>query len=313
MEAELFAADSPETRESNMGKLREMISALGDLDARLKASMPSPQESPREAGSAGAAGGRATPVEDELNEMGADYGESDDEAVDAARAEESLDQPGPQAASSEEMARLVELMSEQQTFLQQLLQESAEKQAETDRRRMLDSLLEQVMQEQTDSALSTISAMRPQDLSEAKDLAGMTALHWATKMGNRTVVWHLLDRAPDLANVPTSWHRQPPHWTPLMLLADLAPASVDMQVAKALAASMTVDGLNVRSGTYATATHLATARGNLALVKVILWRLEALGGKPVVTAHLKMANQMAGISVHEQTLNPKPEVLSPKP
>ena len=291
MEEAVFAPDSEEVREENMGKLRDMISALGDLDARLKASVQTPQESPR--GSNAGEGARAAASgEDPHNEMGADYGESDDEAVDVTQVEECL--KGPENSTSEEMARLVELMAEQQSFLQQLLQESAERQAESNRLRSLEALLEQVMQEQGDAAVATIGGMRPADLLEARDLAGMTALHWAAKLGLRPVVFRLLDKCPELANVATSWYRQPPHWTPLMIIADQPPARLDERLAHTIASSMSQEGLNVRSGTYATATHLAAARGNIALVKIILWRLNDLGGKPVGTAHLKLANQMAG-------------------
>ena len=83
----------------------------------------------------------------------------------------------------------------------------------------------------------------------------------------------------------------------MMILADMAPAQVDLRVATALAASMTVEGFNVRSGTYATVSHLAAARANIQLLKKILWRLYELGGRKAVVTHLCMQNQMAGPSV----------------
>ena len=299
----VMGPDSEEVRAGNMKRLHDLVTSLGDLNAHLKAVMPSPAVTPR----GSPAGSRAPSSEKEqgvdataenvdVNDMPPDYGDQEEEEEWEPVAPADMEAASGQV-TGEEVQRLVDLLGEQQEFLQKLLDETAQQKQEADHQCKLQNLLQHVTQNDTAESLRLIQCLRPADLRNIKDLAGMTVLHWASRTLNYEVVLAILERAPELANVPTSLHRMPLHWTPLMILADMAPAQVDLRVATALAASMTVEGFNVRSGTYATVSHLAAARANIQLLKKILWRLYELGGRNAVVTHLCMQNQMAGPSV----------------
>ena len=291
--------DSDDVRAAHMAKLREMVSTLNALDARIKDVLgTTPQQSPR--GSAASGQVPSSLERDFLPNWAADDEEEEEEEEDLERPANLPEQPSDatenQAQASvagEEVTRLLDLMSEQQSFLQKLLDETAQRQAEADQQRMVDSLLETIMSGNQTESLRVIGTVRPQDLRDAKDLAGMTCLHHAVRVGDRDVICALLQKVPELANVATNIRRNPPGWTPLMIIADKAPADTDLYVVGLLCASMTADGFNTRSGTYATATHMAVARGNLPVVKKILWRMDEIGSKSLVVSHLKMQNQMA--------------------
>ena len=233
----------------------------------------------------------ATAENVDVNDMPPDYGDQEEEEEWEPVAPADMEAASGQV-TGEEVQRLVDLLGEQQEFLQKLLDETAQQKQEADHQCKLQNLLQHVTQNDTAESLRLIQCLRPADLRNIKDLAGMTVLHWASRTLNYEVVLAILERAPELANVPTSLHRMPPHWTQLMILADMAPAQVDLRVATALPSSMTVEGFNVRSGTYATVSHLAAARANIQLLKKILWRLYELGGRNAVVTHLCMQNQM---------------------
>ena len=128
----------------------------------------------------------------------------------------------------------------------------------------------------------------------------MTALHWATRQKHVQLVWEILGLCPGLADRATRMHRNPSCWTPLMILADsMVPSGRDRdesasceeaQIAAALASHMTLTGLSVQSGTYATVTHLAAGRAKLHIIKKVLWRMNDLGGKAAVIQHLGAQN-----------------------
>ena len=299
MEEAVMGPDSDDVRAAHMAKLREMVSTLNALDARIKDVLgTTPQQSPR--GSAASGQVPSSLERDFLPNWAADDEEEEEEEEDLERPANLPEQPSDatenQAQASvagEEVTRLLDLMSEQQSFLQKLLDETAQRQAEADQQRMVDSLLETIMSGNQTESLRVIGTVRPQDLRDAKDLAGMTCLHHAVRVGDRDVICALLQKVPELANVATNIRRNPPGWTPLMIIADNAPADTDLYVVGLLCASMTADGFNTRSGTYATATHMAVARGNLPVVKKILWRMDEIGSKSLVVSHMKMQNQMA--------------------
>ena len=277
--------DSEETRLNNLAKLRDMVNNLSQLDQSLKVLLHTPQQSPRESGqnqdqSQSSACGPEDPFQP-------DWGDDEEE--------EDLEPQAPPAAPavSEEVSRLLELMGEQQQFLQKMLDHASVRQEKEEQASMRDWLLQNIQSGGQAESLRVIASLRPNDLRDIKDLAGMTALHWAVRVSDREVVQQILNRVPDLANIPTHLQRQPPQWTPLMILADKPPAEYDNAVAMALCAAMSAEGFNVRSGTYATATHLAAARGNILLLKRILWRMNELGSRDLVVSHLKIRNQMA--------------------
>ena len=280
MEAEVMAPDSEEIRLQNLEKLKDMVSSLSELDKSLR-TLLTPKQSPRE--QMAAASSEPVAADDDV-----DWGDEEEEEEDVAAGPVVEGAP----ALSEEVARLLELMGEQQQFLQKMLDHAAERQEKEEQASTRDWLLQNIMSGGQAESLRVIASLRPNDLRDIRDLAGMTVLHWAVRVADREVVQQILSRAPDLANIPTHLQRQPPGWTPLMILADKPPKEFDNSMALALCASMSAEGLNVRSGTYATATHLAAARGNLLLLKRILWRMNELGGRDLVVAHLKMRNQM---------------------
>ncbi|CAE7359433.1 unnamed protein product, partial [Symbiodinium necroappetens] len=299
MEEAVMGPDSDEVRAGHLAKLREMVSTLNDLDSRIKDTLGTPQQSPRASSAAsGQVPVHETYERDQIPDWAADD-EEEEEEEELARptelpvASEGDSHPPAGPVASEEVTRLLDLMSEQQNFLQKLLDETAARQAEADQQRMVDSLLETIMSGDQAESLRVIATLRPQDLRDSRDLAGMTCLHHAVRVGDQQVIFQLLQKVPELANVPSSIRRNPPGWTPLMLIADKAPAETDQYVVGLLCASMTAEAFNNRSGTYATATHLAVARGNLPMVKKILWRMNDLGGRNLVVSHLKMQNQMA--------------------
>ena len=80
-----------------------------------------------------------------------------------------------------------------------------------------------------------------------------------------------------------------------MIMANL-PANPDKsgiicpQGVASLTSYMTIEGLNNRSGTFSIVSHMAASRGHWNIIKKVLYRLDNLGGKKAVLAHLSMEN-----------------------
>ena len=122
----------------------------------------------------------------------------------------------------------------------------------------------------------------------------MTALHLAARERWYSMAAMLVKRCPAMANA-VSGQRQPPNWTPLMSLAN-APAPTNHSetvrgraCVELLVANMETRALNVQSGTGGTCSHLAIGRGNLELVRHVLWSLHERG-QDALDTHLAAAN-----------------------
>lgn len=278
MLARVFDPDSPEKRAENFQKLRDIVASLSQLSAKLK------HDHVLASGSEQPAASSNVDVPMAAAEEQPDFGGDDDAVALGA----GLDEIG-QKSTSEEMARLTDLLAEQQAFLQKMQQEAED-------RKLLEAdkfLLDDIHHGRTEAALGKIERMRPEQLQAISDLAGMTALHHAVRSGNLPLVFALSERAPELANVATKIERTPPCWTALMILADKGPRQCDPQMCAVLAASMSAAGLNIRSGTYSNVSHMAAARGNLQLLKKVFYRLHDLTGATGVRSHLMTANSLA--------------------
>ena len=120
-----------------------------------------------------------------------------------------------------------------------------------------------------------IGGLRPDALLNMSDQAGMSPLHWAVRMGSLKLVFAILAKAPQLCDKASNMGRAPPHWTPLMILADQGVGQNlhHHQMASALVHQMSVNGLQTRGGTLTTVSRLAAARGHIHLLKKVLWRL----------------------------------------
>lgn len=276
--AEVMAPDSEEKRAEQFQKVREIVASLTELNEKFKdqeAADESMMAKPVEAGDDGSPSGQTE------QDDAPDFDPDDAPVVDEV--EKSC-----QNSTVQEMARLVELLSEQRAFLEKMQRESeAREAAEEDKK-----LLEDIHGGKFAEARSKIEIMLPDQLVAVADTAGMTALHHAVRVGALSLVFLLLERAPVLATAVTKLDRNPPGWTALMVLANKPPAEYDPQMCAALVSHMDLDSLNVRSGTYATVSHLCVSRGNLAMFKKVMYRVNDLSGQKGCFSHLMLQNQM---------------------
>ena len=156
-------------------------------------------------------------------------------------------------STQEELKRLCELMAEQRAHLERLVKAQEQTEADNDN---AEGLLELMFQGDESLALDVVAGLRPDALMNMSDPAGMTPLHWAVRMGSLKLVFAILDKAPQLCDKATNMGRAPPHWTPLMVLADqgVGQNPHHHQMGSALIHQMSVNGLQTRGGTLATAT-----------------------------------------------------------
>ena len=196
----VMGPDSEEVRAGNMKRLHDLVTSLGDLNAHLKAVMPSPAVTPR----GSSAGSRAPSSEKEqgvdataenvdVNDMPPDYGDQEEEDEEWEPVAPADMEAASGQVTGEEVQRLVDLLGEQQEFLQKLLDETAQQKQEADHQCKLQNLLQHVTQNDTAESLRLIQCLRPADLRNIKDLAGMTVLHWASRTLNYEVVLAILD------------------------------------------------------------------------------------------------------------------------
>ncbi|CAE7538303.1 unnamed protein product [Symbiodinium sp. CCMP2592] len=266
--------------------LNKLMNNLKELDEKLK-------------------GDDTAAAEQEEEEDTPDWGDADDPSgVSPGGAQEELPQPEP--SNREEFRRLMELLEEQQRHLISLMaQREAESQDAQARQETAGmGLIEAIFNQEEDLALALIKSLRPGSIENMADPAGMTPLHWAVRTQSLSILWAILEKTPGLADRPTSIGRLPPHWTPLMVLADQGKNQnpVHVQMASALVRHMSINGLQCRGGTLATVSHLAAARGHIHILKKVLWRLNDLGQHKLVMSHLEMANSVAEARVKASSL-----------
>ena len=129
-----------------------------------------------------------------------------------------------------------------------------------------------------------VKGLRPDALLNMADPSGMTALHWAVRVGSLRLVFALLEKAPDLAGRPTQIGRNP-----LMILAEqpLAANPHHHQMAAALFAYECDSPHDPRRDTRHGVSPGSRARQ---FCKKVLWRINDCGGKQAVMSHLSIAN-----------------------
>ncbi|CAE7520859.1 DNAJB13, partial [Symbiodinium sp. KB8] len=133
-----------------------------------------------------------------------------------------------------------------------------------------------------------------------RDVAGMNPLHLVARERWYGMSYTLIGRCPSLCN-EVSLQRQPPNWTPLMSLANQpkatgAEAKREYEILVVMLPAMTTDALMTQSGTGATCTHLAVSKGNLELVRQVLWELWSRD-RALPRRHLELANSMGKSAV----------------
>ena len=221
---EVFAADTEEQRTKRFEDLRSMMGQLTDINKRLKRFTTSSQASedsqggtPRAARAGTPRGSRPGTPRGSVAGEGAggvahfvNLDESEDEAVDPdVEAQIELQQVLDKDMSSEEQTRLLALLCEQYQQLVGLLTPPRAPVENDSSSRLINHLLEN----EQPAASAVISSMRPQELLQCKDAAGLTALHFAVRLKSTRLVWEILEKAPELANVPTFASRTPPRFS----------------------------------------------------------------------------------------------------
>ena len=293
-----FVLPVPE-KEFALADLKSVVTSLGALDACLvhfSSKMSTPESTLEAKEGAEAAAGEAiqalaeqvVPMEEEV-----DWGTTGEEEQQGDETSwkdltDSVKNMG--GASAEEIQRLSELLSTHKAQIEKVVeqQEAKEKEATA-----AGEVLNLLMSQDWDGAAAVIARLRPEQLEQTVDYSGLTVLHHAVRSLKFDLVMAIVERCPSLANRTTHPHRQPGHWTPLMIFANLPGAAQDPDGAKIgylLCQHMTLDSLNVRGSSWSTATHMAVSRTNWPLVKSILYRLDDLGGKTAVMNHTKMVN-----------------------
>lgn len=275
-----------------LDKLTEMVRHLQAMDACLRhfsAVEPEPKPEEPAAGQDGDA---------EVPDWGADddKAEADNAAVQAGSWEKGPDVSGMQGSSAEEIARLSELLLQQKQLLEGVLADKDAKEKEDSAAGEVFTLL---LQGRWAEFKQAFEQLRPNYVETLLDNSGFNVLHHVVRSWDCDLIQSVLERAPGLANMTTHAHRQPGHWTPLMIFANMPqpPPGADQhdesRVAFLLCQNMTLSALNTRGSTSSTATHLACSRAKIAVVKCILYRIDDLGGRAAVMAHTQLANSTA--------------------
>ena len=185
------------------------------------------------------------------------------------------------------------LCSHKNQFEKVLAQQEAKEKQET----TLGEVMSALMQGAWATAKALLDPLRPEEVEQMVDYGGMTVLHHAVRSLDLDFVLSICTKCPTLVNKATLPHRQPGHWTALMILANMKtpPAmsveeEAESEIGYLLCQHMTLDALNCRGSTWATATHMAVSRGKWALIKSILYRIDDLGGRNAVLAHTRLTN-----------------------
>lgn len=205
--------------------------------------------------------------------------------------------------TKEEASRLTNLLTEQTQMLEGVLSSLQAEERKKTEDSAGDTALDAIVRGDEDGCLEFVAKARPDQIEAIADPAGMTLLHWACRQHAVRLVFAILAKCPTMSDRPTKAGRNPPHWTPLMVLADQPVATQSRvgprwqediskcrQIAAVLVNHMTQTGLMTRGGTYSTVLHLAASRANTQLIKKVLFRLNDLGGKPAVHALLEVEN-----------------------
>ena len=122
-------------------------------------------------------------------------------------------------ASPEAVQRLSELLTLHKCNLEKLLEQQSDKEKEAT---AAGEVLRALMREDWDAAASCIERLRPEQLETMVDYSGMTLLHHAVRSLQLPLILQIMEKCPALANRTTLPDRQPGHWTPLMIFANLA-------------------------------------------------------------------------------------------
>jgi len=281
-------AESESTRQEHFSKLRVVIYNLQEVDKKLAAFNGGSKVAATQAG--------------EEPDGGVDADEPDwtnDGSKEIADLEKQLGQP----MTKEEASRLTNLLAEQTQMLEGVLSSLQADERKKTEDSAGDQALDAIVRGDADGCLEFVEKARPDQIEAVADPAGMTLLHWACRQHAVKLVFAILGKCPTLCDRPTKAGRNPPNWTPLMVLADQPVATQSRQgpdwqediskcrqIAAALVNHMTQTGLMTRGGTYSTVLHLAASRANTQLIKKVLFRMNDLGGKPAVHALLEVEN-----------------------
>ena len=230
---------------------------------------------------------RSEEEEEEDEEEEVDWG-GDDE-VDMAAAAAYLAQGGQTAT---ELLQL--LLAEQQKLQQKLsdfLGAGTGKSADVE---VEEQAWEALRQKDSALAEKLLRTLPRAKLAAMKDTAGMTPLHLSARERWVPLTEFLVKAVPEMAS-ERSFQRQPPNWTPLMSLANTpkarsAAADDEARVISLLLDNMPESAVNCQSGTGASCTHLAVAKGNTELAERVLQHLYTQGGWDATSTHLALAN-----------------------
>ena len=227
-----------------------------------------------------------------------DYGADDEED------EEDLAETARAVASNDSTTReVLELLFAEQKKLNERLESLLSRQQESgeavaDRVEKAWAALRSKDASQATDLLDELSDTTVQSM---RDAAGMNPLHLVARERWYGLTYHLVGRCPSLCN-EVSGQRQPPNWTPLMSLANQPKASGDpeakreSEVIQVLLPAMTTQALMTQSGTGATCSHLAVSKGNLELVRQVLWELWSRD-RALPQQHLQLANNVGKSAV----------------
>ena len=227
-----------------------------------------------------------------------DYG-ADDEEED----EEDLAQIAEAVARNESTTReVLELLFAEQQKLNERLESLLSRQQEPERA-VADRVEQAWAALRSKDASSASDFFRELDdatVQSMRDVAGMNPLHLVARERWYGMSYTLIGRCPSLCN-EVSLQRQPPNWTPLMSLANQpkatgAEAKREYEILVVMLPAMTTDALMTQSGTGATCTHLAVSKGNLELVRQVLWELWSRD-RALPRRHLELANSMGKSAV----------------
>lgn len=239
-----------------------------------------------------APGGPSSSFEEEV-----DYGADDEED------DEDLAQTAQAVARDEATTReVLELLFAEQQKLNQRLESLLSRQQEPEEAvaDRVEKAWAALRSKDASAAGDLLADLSDATLQSMRDVAGMNPLHLVARERWYGLTYTLVGRCPSLCN-EVSGQRQPPNWTPLMSLANQPKASGaavkrEYEVVQVLLPAMTTDALMTQSGTGASACHLGVSKGNLELVRQLLWELWTRNPQ-LPRQHLQLANSMGKSAV----------------
>ena len=257
---EVQAEEAKKVKGGTEEVLKEVFLSLRSMRRRVK-----------EAGRSSASSASAGPssFEDEV-----DYGGEEED-------DEELQQTAKAVASNEATTKeVLDLLFAEQRKLNERLDLILQRQGQDEPVAEVADRVEALWAALRNRNLAEVDAVMrdlPDDvLKGMRDSAGMNPLHLVARERWYGFTYTLVGRCPSLCN-EVSGQRQPPNWTALMSLANMpkAPgeAKREAEVVAVLLQAMSSTAISTQSGTGATCTHLAVSKGNLELVRQVLWEL----------------------------------------